>query len=303
MGNHVDRGGHGSREAASAPGRLHRRPGRPRARRGAHPEAPRWARLQPGSGNHGAPWNGPGRRRAPWRRGSPHPAPRRRPPRSLRSLPRAASLRAAALRPPAPRPSAPSDTPSIPATGRSSASAPAPRSCSPAALGRSIAGPPGVESRRAARVGPAWRRRRGPFHRASSPPSSSSSSPAAARVLPERHGVAAFRAGTKGRAAQWGATSPWAPAPPPARAEAASRSQAVPARGPALTWDESCYFAERGPRRVRAPRAGGGRAGRSGGRARRAWPGQPRRLAGGGGRAGAVYFPLSLCVSVRCALA
>lgn len=46
--------------------------------------------------------------------------------------------------------------------------------------------------------------------------------------------------------------------------------------------------------------AGERRAG-SGGRARRAWPGRPAESLGA--RAGAVYFPLSLCVSVRCALA
>lgn len=183
----------------------------------------------------------------------------------------------------------------------------------PGGPGRSIAGPAGVESRRTARVGPAWRRRRGPFHRASPllpRPPALPPSPAAARVLPERHGVAAFRAGTKGRAAQWARRARGRPLPQPgthtphthtaAPRRRAARRRPAPAR---THLGRELLLCGAGPRRVRAPRAGGGRAGRSGGRARRAWPGRPRRLAGGGGRAGAVYFPLSLCVSVRCALA
>lgn len=266
---------------------------------GCTPRAPRWARLQQGSGNHGAPWNGPGGRRAPWRRGSPHP------------LPAAGGL--------APSPASPGQRPSerrlwglrLPA----SLLPDTPPSPPQAGLARATRRRAAAPRRPSAAPSPASRGWRAGARREWGRPGGGGADRSTVRPPlpppPPRPRRACSRNAMESRRserAQRGARHNGArrargrPLPlQPARRRRAARGRPPP--GPALTWDESCYFAERGPRRVRAPRAGGGRAGRSGGRARRAWPGRPRRLAGGGGRAGAVYFPLSLCVSVRCALA
>lgn len=174
--------------------------------------------------------------------------------------------------------------------------------------GCSIAGPAGVESRRAARVGPAWRRRRGPFHRASPllpRPPALPPSPAAARVLPERHGVAAFRAGTKGRAAQWARRARGRPLPQPGT-HTHTYTQTQPHRDgeplaggprrPALTWDESCYFAER----VRAEfgrhvRGAGARAAVGAERAGPGRGGPADWLGAAGGRAPCIFPSLCVC--------
>ena len=102
--------------------------------------------------------------------------------------------------PPVPAPCSCSDTPfctpSRPQPQPARTRAPSPPRASqslPAAPAAPSRRPAGVRGRRAARVG----RRRGLFHYASPP------APARRACSPERHGAAAFRAGTKERAAQW----------------------------------------------------------------------------------------------------
>lgn len=300
MGNYVDRGGHKSRGAASAPARLHRPPGRPRARWGAHPErraGPASSRAagtteRRGTAREGAAPPGGGARRTPL------PAAGSLAPSAASPGQRPSERRLSGLWLPALLlPLTPLHRRHRPVERERSGAAqllpggPRPLHRRPAGGGEPARGASGAGLAAAARtvppcVLPSLLLLPGRGARAPGTPWS--------RGVPSGHKGAR---GTMGRDEPVGARSPFQPA----RRRRAARRRPRP--GPTLTWDESCYFAERDPRRVRAPRAGGGRAGRSGGRARRAWPGRPRRLAGGGGRAGAVYFPLSLCVSVRCALA